>query len=274
MKERPSGFHFLAGKEQNMYKLLIADDARISREGLKKTISWENFGITVVGLAKDGFEAYEMIRLHAPDIVISDIRMPGLNGIELLEKSRKLFPGIVFILLSAYGEFEYAQPAMELGVKYYLLKPCPQAKLEKILKDITAELSARAASSPDKGTPLLAAASGTPSGASLIKQVLTYVDAHYQDSNLSLKYIAAHITYTNPDYLGRLFKTHAGQKFSDYLMTKRLEYAKSLIISNADLKVYEICQLCGYGNNTEYFSQLFKKYTGVSPYDYKKKGPS
>lgn len=255
-----------------MYKLLIADDARISREGLNKTISWENLGISVVGLAKDGFEAYEMIRLHAPDIVISDIRMPGLNGIELLEKSRKLFPDIVFILLSAYGEFEYAQPAMELGVKYYLLKPCPQAKLEKILTDVTEELASRFAAptaGPNQG---IALSEGSMSGSSLIKQVLAYVDSHFQDSNLNLKYIAAHITYTNSDYLGRLFKTQTGKKFSDYLMGKRMEYAKTLIDSNTDLKVYEICQLCGYGHNTEYFSQLFKKYTGVSPYDYKKKG--
>lgn len=250
-----------------MFRLLIADDARISREGLKKTINWQALGIEVAGLAKDGIEAYEMIRHLVPDIVISDIRMPGMNGIELLEKVRKLHPQIIFILLSAYGEFEYAQPAMELGVKYYLLKPCSEEKLKKVLSDVTKELSER---QPGASPADPAIVPGSASGAALIKQVLNYIDHHFQDSNLNLKYIASNITYTNSDYLGRLFKTHVGEKFSDYLLEKRMEHAKSLIQSNSELKVYELCRLCGYDHNAEYFSQIFKKYTGLSPLDYKK----
>lgn len=251
-----------------MFKLLIADDARISREGLKKIIPWQDLGIEITGLAKDGIEAFEMIRHHVPDIVISDIRMPGMNGIELLERVRAIHPHIIFILLSAYGEFEYAQPAMELGVKYYLLKPCSEEKLTKVLKDVTKELMDR---QPDAAPADSSAVPGNASGAALIKQVLYYVDHHFQDSNLNLKYIASNITYTNSDYLGRLFKAHVGKKFSDYLLEKRMEHAKSLIKTNSELKVYELCSLCGYDRNTEYFSQIFKKYTGLSPLDYKKK---
>lgn len=104
-----------------------------------------------------------------------------------------------------------------------------------------------------------------------VRQVMQYVNSHYSNSSLSLGYIAADVLYLNQDYLGKLFKKECGIKFSDYLMSVRIEKAKQIILHSDDLKVYEIAQQVGLGDNTAYFSNLFRKYTGALPSELKTK---
>lgn len=254
------------------YRVLIADDMRIAREGLKKSIQWEKLELELAGLAASGIEAFSLIKETLPDIVITDIKMPGIDGIGLIKKTKELYPGVIFILLSAYGEFEYARQAMKYGVKYYLLKPCNDQKLNDTLVQVIDELKGYKSNREKYLDSYHRTVSGlsTPKGAALIEMVKSYVADNLHESNLSLKYIAANVAYINPDYLGRLFRTHTGEKFSAYLTRIRIEYSKTLIESNPEYKIYEICTLAGFGDNTEYFSQLFKHQTGLSPYDYKK----
>lgn len=256
-----------------MYKVLIADDERIAREGLKNSIHWERLGLTLCGVAKNGLEALALIQQELPDIVISDIKMPGLNGIELLEKVKPSHPNILFILLSAYGEFEFAQHAMRYGVKHYLLKPSNNDKIEQVLQNVVAELEKRGTESSLDVPPVTTTPSNLsiqPKNAKLIQDTLNYINEHLHESNLNLKNIAGNVFFINADYLGRLFKTHTGEKFSDYVGRKRIEQAKALMKANPELKIYEICMMCGLGSNTEYFSQLFKKSTGFTPNAYKR----
>ncbi|MDO5423955.1 MAG: response regulator [Eubacteriales bacterium] len=112
-----------------MLKLIIADDERVIRETISTLIDWNELGIELVGLCKDGIEAYNMILDEAPDIVMTDIRMPGLSGLELARKITQTDQQIQFIFLSGYEEFDYAREAMEYGVRHYLLKPCSEEKL-------------------------------------------------------------------------------------------------------------------------------------------------
>jgi len=113
--------------------LLIADDEAAIRNGLSTVVPWEQFGITIVGTAEDGREAYEIIKTCNPDIVITDIRMPGMDGLQLMEQVKKEKLQTNFIILSGYGDFKYAQKAIQLGAKNYFLKPI---KIDELVTEI------------------------------------------------------------------------------------------------------------------------------------------
>lgn len=112
-----------------MLKLLIADDERAIRETLAHIVDWNSHGVEVIGLCKNGIEAYEMMLDETPDIVLTDLRMPGISGLELIERAWRAELSTQFIILSGFGEFEYARQAMKYGVQHYLLKPCNEAQI-------------------------------------------------------------------------------------------------------------------------------------------------
>ncbi len=104
---------------------------------------------------------------------------------------------------------------------------------------------------------------------SLIRDTIKIIDENIENENLSLRWLAGTILYTNVDYLGKLFKKETGKNFSHYVMEKRMEMAKALIVEGKKDRIYEVAEKVGYGSNSQYFSQVFKKYTGVSPLEYK-----
>jgi len=124
-----------------MYKVLLVDDERIILEGISSIIDWEEIGTELIGTARNGLEAYDFIVREKPDIVICDIKMPGMTGLELVARVSKEFPDVKFIILSGFNEFEYAKRAMEHGVKHYLLKPCNEKSIVEALTSIINDLS-------------------------------------------------------------------------------------------------------------------------------------
>ena len=122
-----------------MLRLMIVDDEQIIREALSSMIDYTSLGYEVIATAKNGMEAYDRIRDDYPDVVITDIKMPILNGLELIERASRIDSRITFILLSGYGEFEYAKQAMTYGVRYYLLKPTDKQELINCLDTIREE---------------------------------------------------------------------------------------------------------------------------------------
>lgn len=112
-----------------MLKIIIADDERVTRETISSLINWNEYGIELSGLCSNGIEAYDMILDVSPDIVITDIRMPGISGLELIGRISQTDLDTQFILLSGYGEFEYAKEAMQYGVRHYLLKPINEQQI-------------------------------------------------------------------------------------------------------------------------------------------------
>lgn len=113
--------------------LLIADDEASIRNGLSTVVPWEQFGVMIVGTAENGEDAYDIIKKCHPDIVITDIRMPGMSGLEMMEKVKQENIHTNFIILSGYGDFEYAQKAIQLGAKNYFLKPI---KIDELVTEI------------------------------------------------------------------------------------------------------------------------------------------
>ena len=123
-----------------MYKLLIADDEQWIRRRLTDTINWRELGIESVFEAQDGEQALQYACEHAPEVIITDIRMPGLNGLDFINaiKKRGLTPKVIF--LSGYSDFDYAQRALKLGAHDYLLKPVDNDELFAIVKKCLAEI--------------------------------------------------------------------------------------------------------------------------------------
>ena len=123
-----------------MLTAILADDEEIVRSSMEKWIPWNELGVSLVGVASDGEEAYGMILSLHPDIVITDIRMPRLDGLELIKKVSEEKLVVSFIIISGFGEFEYAQKAMSYGVKHYLLKPVLKEKLRETILSVRTEI--------------------------------------------------------------------------------------------------------------------------------------
>lgn len=119
-----------------MLKVFLVEDEAVIREGIKKQIPWEQYGYSLVGLAADGEMALPLIRKEKPDLLITDIRMPFMDGLSLSKIVREEFPQMKIIIISGHDDFEYAREAIRVGVDQYLLKPITRSSLRNILIEI------------------------------------------------------------------------------------------------------------------------------------------
>src|SRR5689334_13677621 len=121
-------------------KIFIIDDEPLIRQRLKETINWDKVGCEIVGEAENGIEAVDLLYKLKPDIAITDIRMPGLNGLELIEKLKPDFPEMKFVLLTGYNDFKYAQTAVKLGAFDFVLKPTDEEEILQIVERAVNEI--------------------------------------------------------------------------------------------------------------------------------------
>lgn len=124
-----------------MLKVLLVDDEIITIRMLQSLINWEKYNLEMVGYAEDGLEATEMFLKYEPDIIISDIRMPNMSGIEFIRKVREINKETAFILISAYSDFSYISEALKIGCSDYILKPIDEYELDEALKKVSEEIS-------------------------------------------------------------------------------------------------------------------------------------
>ncbi len=127
----------------NVFKLLIVDDEEVEREGMARFIPWSDYGIELVDTAWNGVEGLEKVKKYRPDIIMTDIKMPVMDGIEFIRRTKREFPDIEFIVLSGYGEYEYTSQAMEEGVRHYILKPCDEEKIVKVIDKVREAIEER-----------------------------------------------------------------------------------------------------------------------------------
>ena len=207
--------------------LLIADDEPNIRRGLQVGIDWKRLGIQNVYVAKNGSEAYRLCQEHRIQIVLTDIRMPEINGLEL--GHRLTYRPLKIIIMSGYAEFEYAKSAIELGVIGYLLKPVDISSLESLVKKAVSEIQVELDSGTLPGTAKnaglelhqiifcndenLSIAKNTFSNT--ILRTFSYVNDHYSEP-LQIKDAAQHIEMSN-NYFSTVFKKETSTKFNDYL---------------------------------------------------------
>lgn len=238
---------------------MIVEDEPLERLALRQIIVKNFFNITVVEDATDGAEAIEQARIFQPDIILMDIRLPELSGLEAQEKIIKILPHIKTIVLTAYGEFDYAQKAIKYGVIDYLLKPIRPADLKKSLEAAVGSLTKNA-------VPQTQRKSYDPmKKVDLINNVLNCIEQHYC-AELTLNKVAE-LVHINPQYLSRYFKKKMGITFTEYVAKLRIEKAKRLFI-DTNYPIYRIATEIGFSDQA-YFNKVFKKYENQSPHKYR-----
>jgi len=241
-----------------LYKILIVDDEVEIRNGLYHC-NWKELGFTPVGSVCNGLEALEFINANPVDVVLCDVMMPKLNGIEFsrIIHERKLNIKIVF--LSGYSDFDYVKEAMKYGGKDYLLKPTKFKQLEKVFIQLKQELD-------DELIGKYSAESKTSDENNMIIEYAhRFVEQHI--STVTLEQVAEFV-HLSPQYFSRYYKEKTGTNFSDYVMEQRMKLAEKLL-KDIRKKTYEIAYETGY-NNPKNFTRAFKAYFGESPSEYRK----
>lgn len=234
------------------YRILLADDEEQFRSTIVNCFPWNQFGFEISSQASNGEEALKYLKRFQYDMVLSDIQMPIMSGIELAKYSMKMENAPYFIFLSGYQEFEYAKKAIEYGVKNYIVKPIRFDELSEILIKVRKELDEK------KGNQ-------NCTEKSFEEIVNEYIELHLQDATLSG---CAEKLHMNPSYVSWLYKQKTDRNFSDYLIDKRMQMAKELLMEGK-LCVYEIAERVGYSNSNN-FTQMFHSYYGMTPKAYQR----
>lgn len=240
-----------------MKKILIVDDEKFIRNGIS-AILLNSFGENIdVQLAKNGKEALEIIKINNFDLIITDINMPFINGIDLIKEIRKFNESINIIVISGYDEFEYARQCMKYGVRSYLLKPINDIELVNIvkenIKDILCEKN-NAENLEDKKLEHV-----------YIEKAKEYIENnYYRDINMA---VVSNYVSLNYSYFSSVFNKLVGMNFSDYLNFTRVQKSK-ILLKNIDYKIHEISDMVGY-KNSKHFTKNFKKFEKITPMEYR-----
>ncbi|EGD47019.1 two component transcriptional regulator, AraC family [Ruminiclostridium papyrosolvens DSM 2782] len=247
-----------------MYKLLIADDEPRLRNGISNYFPWNETGFEVLYEASNGKQALEFIEKNHVDVVLSDIRMPIMSGIDLAREIYNRGMIIKVIFLTGYKDFEYAKEAINYGVKNYVLKPTKYNELAEVFSKIKKELDKELENKvfEDVGT-IDSEFNGIHE--KIIAEVKDYVTENYHDARLEK---AAGRVHLSEFYLSKLFKRKTGENFSDFVISVKMNKAAQLL-KEINYKTYEVGNMVGY-DSSKTFSRAFKNYFGISPKEYRK----
>ena len=245
-----------------MLRVLVADDEMIIRNGIVRLIEASGLDLKVAGTAEDGTEAVELVRNLDPGIIIMDINMPQMNGLDAIRQIRQLSPESRILIVSGYSDFSYAQQAIDLGVFKYMLKPIDIHEFKSILQQAMDSWTQRMM---EKSQLREAYEPETEQDKTIAS--LQYIKEHFTDNTLSLTAVAKHF-YLSPSYLTKIIKDKTSLSFTDYLNRLRIDLAETLIQDNPSMTFSEVAQRCGYSSQ-HYFSRAFKNYTGLTPLAFK-----
>lgn len=230
-----------------MVKIAIVDDEELIRRGITCLLEEAKRNYQVVGLFENGQKAMDFLMNYEVDIIITDIRMPVMDGLSFIQKLQQMGKDYQIIILSGYDDFSYAQQAIRYGVKEYLLKPINRDELYEAIERnvaVKSEIKERSA----------------------IAEVKEILEKEF-DQSLDLNYLASRV-YLTPKYLSKLFRTETGITIMRYLLSLRIEMAKKLLTENKELKSYEVGERVGYSDAVA-FNKIFKKLVGVTPREYR-----
>ena len=232
-----------------MIKIAIVDDEELIRRGISYLLEEAKRSYQVVGMFENGQKALDFLMNYDVDVIITDIRMPVMDGLSFLQKLQQLGKKYQVIILSGYDDFAYAQQAIRFGVKEYLLKPINKDELYRAI---------------DRN----AAAKVESKERAVIAEVKEILEQEF-DQPLDLNYLASRV-YLTPKYLSKLFRTETGITIVGYLLSLRMEKAKKLLMENKELKSYEVAERVGYSDPVA-FNKIFKKLVGMTPREYRER---
>ena len=238
-----------------MLSILIVEDEKFIRKGLVEFHPWNQWGYERIECASDGKEGYKCILKNRPDVVITDIRMPGMDGIEMIREARRAGYENKFIIISGYADFEYAQKAIEYDVMAYLLKPIRASELK------AAALRAASRLGASRQTVECGHADVN------ISRVLNYIASNFT-REIRTKELAG-MMYRSESQFNRIFKAQVNMRVAEYINKLRILRAQQLL-EEEDAMIYQIAARSGFAD-TQYFSRVFKQATGLTPSQYKDK---
>jgi len=264
-----------------MYKVVIVDDEEIIANGLKTILPWEKHNCQVVAVAYNGEEGLQVIRETRPDILFTDIRMPGMDGLSMVAALKSEFPRTQITVLTGFRDFEYAQTAIKLGVSRFLLKPSKMDELHEALSAMVQTLDALppAPAEPDPVPDNLEDEEAleealkqsmdpdddTLDHSYVVEKALEYIEDKYA-AKLTLAEVAEH-TYVSQWHLSKLLKRYANVTFYDLLHKARVNAAKELL-KDPSIKIGDVAAQVGF-SDTAHFAKIFKKYAGCSANEYR-----
>ena len=257
-----------------MRRLLIAEDEDLFRRELATATPWEDYGFVLVGEAADGEEALVLAIERRPEAVLADIRMPRMDGLELVERMAAEFPAAeapLTVFLTGHSEFDYARRALRAGAFDYLLKPLDDAELRSVMGRLAAALDKR-----DRARLLAGAAGADPALAFFVAwspgvdrgAATVYVERAVADiadrymTSLGAEDVAARLGISG-GHLARIFRAETGLTFNEYLTRYRMKRAVELL-RDPSVRIGEVADLVGY-RDQRHFSALFHRLVGVTP---------
>jgi two-component system, response regulator YesN len=251
----------MEGGESGAVRIAVVEDEIIVRRGIVEGILELSDSIKVVGEASNGYDALELVDETSPHIVVTDIRMPVMDGIQLARELHFAYPATSVVIVSCYDEFAYARDALRYGVVDYLLKPVAKAELQKAIAKLIVERRKREA----EGLPALNhAAAMSPDALAEIAQ--EYLKTNYA-RDVYLTELAGRLGYT-PDYIGKVFKKAYGTTPIKYVTGLRIARAKELLLGSPSMDIGAVSEALGFANQF-YFSRVFKNATGLYPSAYR-----
>jgi len=225
---------------------------------ITKKINQTNTDFEVIGKAKTGREALALVDELVPEVIFTDVKMPIMGGLELLEIIHTRYPYVKTVIVSAYADFEYAQRAISCGVSEYLLKPVEVEELRKLLNRLKIVL--------DNERQILWEKFSIPSELMTSDEVVEILEQFLKENyteNINLDFLAEKLGYSTA-YISKLFTRKIGMSPYQYIIALRISRAKYLLRNCKDLSIKQIAEMVGY-NDQYYFSRIFKKFTGESP---------
>ncbi len=242
-----------------MYKLIIIDDEKRILEGIANIFPWDSIGFSVEGVFTNGRQALTYLITHSVNVVMTDIKMPEMDGIELIKELEK-YSNIKIVLFSSFQNYEYFRSAIKYRVTDYLLKPIKYEELVHCFTEIKRELD------NEKNVASIPVEQPQSYYDKVVAMVKEYIETNYRDASLEK---AAALVSLSSSYLSKIFKEYAEIGFSDYLMKIRMAKACEFL-EDIHYKSYEIANRVGY-DNPKNFSRAFRSFYNVSPTEYRNK---
>lgn len=258
------------------YKTLIVEDEPLMRKYLSENLNIISPQFSTQAIARDGLDALCILEQQHFDLLITDIKMPGLDGIELVKQLRNSGNNIPVILLSGYNEFEFARAGLRLGVVEYLLKPLNDNELKNTLDRLASQLDQETGmvKIPDKWSPENIQTfisecflDKSDEQSQLSQRAAKYISDHYAEA-ISQADVAEALGIT-PAYLSSIFHEEKGESYSKFLTRIRMTQAALLLKSNRDLTIQSIAEMTGYVSD-KHFISVFKKFFGTTPNEYRR----